>query len=100
MVDTRPLSKFFQDGGKSIPGHVLAGQKKEIKIEEAKVLAREQMTNKYHLAISCMMAPSEKGGVVDERLRVHGFKDLRVVDACVFPTMQRGTRSVSTTEES
>jgi choline dehydrogenase len=48
------------------------------------------MINKYHLARSCMMAPSEKGGVVDERLRVHGFKDLRVVDAGVFPGCAEG----------
>jgi hypothetical protein len=32
-----------------------------------------------------MMAPSEKGEVIDERLRVHGFKGLRIVNAGVFP---------------
>ena len=61
LVDTRPLSNFFQDGGKRIPGHVLAAERKEIGLEEAKVLAREQIISNYHPAGSCMVAPSEKG---------------------------------------
>lgn len=36
------------------------------------------------------MLPREDGGVVDERLRVHGCKGLRVVDASVIPLIGRG----------
>ena len=53
------------------------------------------MVSNYHLAGSCMMAPRGKGGVVDERLRVHGVKGLRVVDASVFPIMPRGNINTS-----
>jgi hypothetical protein len=34
---------------------------KEIGLEGAKVLAREQIIGNYHPAGSCMVAPSEKG---------------------------------------
>lgn len=64
--------------------------KEEVGLEEAKRAARENMISNYHPAGSCMMAPREKGGVVDERLRVHGVKGLRVVDASVFPVVPRG----------
>jgi GMC oxidoreductase len=39
----------------------------------------------YHTIGTCSMLPREKGGVVDSRLRVHGVKGLRVVDASVLP---------------
>jgi hypothetical protein len=41
------------------------------------------MVSNYHPAGSCMMALSEKVRVVDEKLRVHGVKNPRVVDASV-----------------
>jgi choline dehydrogenase-like flavoprotein len=33
------------------------------------------------------MLPRERGGVVDEKLKVHGVQGLRVVDASVFPVI-------------
>jgi choline dehydrogenase-like flavoprotein len=42
----------------------------------------------YHPTSTCKMGPSEDPTtVVDSRLRVHGLKGLRVVDASVFPTV-------------
>ena len=39
----------------------------------------------HHASCSCPIGAPEQGGVVDSRLRVHGTRGLRVVDASVFP---------------
>jgi choline dehydrogenase-like flavoprotein len=39
----------------------------------------------HHASCTCPMGPQDKGGVLDSRLRVHGVKRLRVVDASIFP---------------
>ncbi|ETS76742.1 hypothetical protein PFICI_12129 [Pestalotiopsis fici W106-1] len=38
-----------------------------------------------HVASTCPMSNDDKTGVVDQKLRVHGIKNLRVADASVFP---------------
>lgn len=38
-----------------------------------------------HPVCTCPMSNDEKTGVVDQKLRVHGFKNLRIADASVFP---------------
>ena len=52
-----------------------------------KYVQKNSMTT-YHYSSTCRMAPeddAEGGGVVDDELRVHGVKGLRVADASVFP---------------
>lgn len=49
----------------------------------------------WHSVGTCRMAPRSageegQGGVVDERLRVHGVKGLRVVDASIMPALPAG----------
>ncbi|KAH0825811.1 GMC oxidoreductase [Lanmaoa asiatica] len=41
----------------------------------------------YHYSSTCRMAPERDGGVVDDRLRVHGVQNLRVADSSVFPSI-------------
>lgn len=43
----------------------------------------------YHPACTCKMGVDE-GAVVDPRLRVHGVKGLRVIDASIMPTIVSG----------
>ncbi|KAG4439097.1 hypothetical protein IFR05_005439 [Cadophora sp. M221] len=58
-------------------------------IEAAKEHIRRNATSMWHPTSTCAMLPREKGGVVDERLRVYGTKKLRIVDASVFPLIPR-----------
>jgi choline dehydrogenase len=43
------------------------------------------LQSSYHYSSTCRMGKREDGGVVDDRLRVHGVQGLRIADASVFP---------------
>lgn len=45
----------------------------------------------YHPVGTCSKMPLELGGVVDEDLRVHGIKQLRIVDASIIPLIVGAT---------
>lgn len=51
---------------------------------------KQNIQSEYHPAGTCAMMPKPRGGVVDARFRVYGTKNLRVVDASVFPMLPRG----------
>ena len=54
--------------------------------EDFHTWVRDTTITDWHPMGTCAMAPSvSAGGVVDSRLRVHGVKGLRVVDASVMP---------------
>lgn len=44
----------------------------------------------YHPVGTCQMGPDPKCAVVDGRLRLHGVKDLRVIDASIMPNITTG----------
>ncbi|KAI9148975.1 GMC oxidoreductase [Paramyrothecium foliicola] len=48
---------------------------------------RDTAIQVWHASGTCSMLPREKGGVVDDRLKVYGTQGLRVVDASVFPVI-------------
>lgn len=59
-------------------------------LEEAKEWIQQNTITEYHPVGSCAMLAREKGGVVDEQLRVHGVQGLRVADASIFPLHVQG----------
>ena len=44
----------------------------------------------FHPVSTCRMGPDPERDVVDQRLRTYGLKNLRVVDASIFPTITSG----------
>lgn len=57
--------------------------------EDMDRFVRDEAQTTYHYSSTCRMAPevegSTMGGVVDDRLRVHGVQGLRIADSSVFP---------------
>ncbi|KAK1753791.1 hypothetical protein QBC47DRAFT_430764 [Echria macrotheca] len=79
-----PFGQLLKKEGKRIPE--ISGDN----LEDAREIVRQRQISVYHVAGSCAMLPREKGGVVDSRLRVYGTRNLRVVDASVFPLEPSG----------
>lgn len=60
-------------------------------------MARHFTFTIYHLSGTCKMGPaSDKRAVVDPRLRVHGVKGLRVIDASIMPEVIAGHTNAPT----
>lgn len=77
VVDTPALKNIIKERQEPAP------EKTSMPILENWV--KDTTSTTYHPVGTCTMGAKEKGGVVDERLRVHGVKGLRVVDASVLP---------------
>jgi len=85
LVKTQPLASLLKvDGRRNSPDVDLTD------LEAVKQYARSTAISNWHPVGTCAMMPREKGGVVDEKLLVHGTANLRVVDASIFPMITRG----------
>lgn len=57
---------------------------------------RQRATSVFHPVSTCRMGADPSDNVVDARLKVHGFKGLRVVDASIFPAITSGNTNAPT----
>lgn len=82
VAATEPLAGLLKQDGRRIPdlGAHLQGD-----LDKAKELVRQRAFTTFHPSGTCAMLPKEMGGVVDSCLRVYGTKNVRIVDASVFP---------------
>ena len=80
MLSTPELAPFVDR--ETLPGPAVQSD------DELLAFARENGTTTYHLIGTAKMGPAnDPGAVVDDRLRVHGMQDLRVIDASIMPSM-------------
>ncbi|KAL8828191.1 MAG: hypothetical protein Q9191_002730 [Dirinaria sp. TL-2023a] len=89
IVATEPLASLLKKDGRRIPADV------DLKSLEAAKKLTELAFTTYHPCGTCSMMPRETGGVVDQELRVYGLKNVRIVDASVFPMVPRGNIQTS-----
>ena len=63
--------------------------------EQLEAFIRRKAESIYHPVGTCKMGHDDLA-VVDDRLRVHGVKGLRVVDASIMPTLVGGNTNAPT----
>ena len=86
LATTKPLADYIKPSGVTIPRDLNVST-----LEAAKEHLKKNIVTFNHPCGSCAMMSRELGGVVDDRLRVYGVRNLRVVDASVFPMIPNGT---------
>ncbi len=91
IARTNPLASFLKPNGRrNDPLAFIDGS-----LDKAKAYVKAASTTNWHSVGTVAMAPKEKGGVVDAKLKVYGVEGLRVVDASVFPLVpQSNTQSL------
>ncbi|KAF7919317.1 uncharacterized protein EAE97_011649 [Botrytis byssoidea] len=86
IVSSEPLKSFLKPNGKKNYG----APEDMDDLEQIKEYVKKAALSAWHPTSTCAMLPLEKGGVVNEKLVVYGTKNLRIVDASVFPLATRG----------
>jgi len=69
-----------------------------LRMDDAALVAdfRDRAATVYHPVGTCRMGTDLRNSVVDAKLRVHGVRGLRVVDASVFPTVTSANTNAPT----
>ena len=93
FLEIEPLRSILRrdaNGAPVVPKTTGGSGKLPTTLEEAKEFVRANTATEYHPVGTCAMLPRDKGGVVDDQLRVHGTSNVRVVDASIFPLHVQG----------
>ena len=61
-----------------------------VDLDNAKQITKDGLWTTYHSSCTCPMMPRAPGGVVNDRLLVHGTKNVRTIDASIFPLITLG----------
>ena len=85
LTATEPLASLLKKDG-----HRIHADKKVEDLTTAKDIVEETFIFRYHVTGACSMLPERLGGVVNERLLAYGVRNLRIVDASIFPMIPRG----------
>lgn len=89
LLSSKPLAPYYER--EAFPGPDVQSD------DELLDAARQRGTTTFHPMGTCRMGPSsDAAAVVDDQLRVHGLKGLRVVDASVMPTMLSANLNAAT----
>ncbi|CAO2647299.1 Nn.00g082210.m01.CDS01 [Neocucurbitaria sp. VM-36] len=90
---TAPLSDHITS--EQSPGFEVVPQNASWRDPSWEVWAKNTSSTNSHPVSTCAMMSKELGGVVDKEGKVYGTKNVRVVDASVFPTQISGHLSAS-----
>lgn len=86
---TAPLASPEQ--AKSVKKEASEGKTwKDVTDDEIDDYVRRVSHTSLHPVCTCPMSNDERTGVVDQKLRVYGFRNLRIADASVFPRVPTG----------
>jgi choline dehydrogenase-like flavoprotein len=85
IAGTKPLADFLKPNGSRLPTGADVST-----LDAAKEHVKRNIITFNHPCGTCAMMPRDMGGVVDDRLKVHGVKGLRVLDASIFPMIPKG----------
>lgn len=85
LAASQPLASLLKPDGKR--NHPTAHHND---LAAAKEYVKASVISNNHPACTCAMKPNGHGGVVNERLIVHGTNNLRIVDASIMPTIPGG----------
>lgn len=87
LFQTQTLTAITKPNGRRLPRsfpHPVTS------LKDAKDILPINAATNYHPCGTCSMMREDLAGVVDERLRVYGTKNVRVCDASVLPIIPRG----------
>ena len=82
LPSTSPLNAYFKETGQRIPSEMTITD-----LQSAQEYLHQNTITTHHSYGTAAMLPREKGGVVDQNLVVYGTRNLRVVDASIFPVI-------------